>query len=324
MEERPMPERGPGEALVRVKCVGICGSDLHAFQGNQPYFSYPRIMGHELSGEIVEIGENTRGLKAGDRCVVNPYLACGRCIACRRGKTNCCVGLEVFGVHVDGGMQEYVTLPLENLIPSDKLTFEQMALVENQCIGAHAVRRADLDEGEYALVIGAGSIGLGVIQFAKNKGARVIVLDLSARRLAFCRDTLGVEHTLDASKDPEEILRAVTSGDMPTAVFDATGSPPSMKQALRYAAHGGQIILVGLVQAEIGYFHPDFHKREMTLKSTRNAIREDFENVIRGLEQGRVDVGPMITHRTPFDKMIEAFEGWLDPDSGVIKSVVTL
>lgn len=321
-KEKEIPLRKPGEALVRVRNVGICGSDLHGFKGDQPYFTYPRIIGHEFSVEILEIENNRSGLEKGDRCVVDPYMACGRCLACRVGKTNCCVALEVLGVHKDGAMQEYMVLPVEKLIRSRDLTFEELALVENQCIGAHAVRRAHLSEGETALVVGAGPIGLGVIQYAMLKGARVAVMDISRERLAFCRSCLQADWFIDASKNPEEELKSITSGDFAAAVFDATGSAESQKKAIEYTAHGGRIILVGLAKGDINYFHPDFHKRELTLMSSRNATREDFENVIHSLEEGKTKVNPFITHRTTFDRVAGEFEKWCDPDEGVIKAVV--
>jgi 2-desacetyl-2-hydroxyethyl bacteriochlorophyllide A dehydrogenase len=319
---KEIPVRGPREALVRVRNVGICGSDLHGFKGDQPYFTYPRIIGHEFSVEILEIEENRHGLERGDRCVVDPYMACGRCVACRAGKTNCCVSLEVLGVHRDGALQQYMVLPVEKLIRSANLTFEELALVENQCIGAHAVRRADLSKGEIALVVGAGPIGLGVVQHALLMGARVAVMDISGERLAFCRSCLQAGWFIDASKDPVEEIESITSGELAAAVFDATGSVESQKKAIEYTAHGGRIILVGLAKGDISYFHPDFHKRELTLMSSRNATREDFENVILSLENGRTKVKPFITHRTTFDRVAREFEKWLDPGEGVIKAVV--
>jgi 2-desacetyl-2-hydroxyethyl bacteriochlorophyllide A dehydrogenase len=322
LREDPQPAPSEGEALVRVRRIGVCGTDLHAFEGHQPYFSYPRILGHELSVEIMEIGENPQGLGAGESCVINPYLACGQCVACRLGKANCCADLKVMGVHVDGGMREIMTVPQGNLIRAGELSFDQAALVENQCIGAHAVRRAGLKKGEHTLVIGAGPIGLGVIQFAVLEGARVTVTDINPERMAFCGDHFNVEHLVEAGAHQRQELEAITSGAFFTSVFEVTGNPGSMMKAIDHVAHGGRMILVGLVQADIRFFHPDFHKREMTLKSSRNAVQADFEHVIRSLEDGRATVDPFLTHRTSFDRVIQEFETWLEPDTGVIKAMV--
>jgi len=324
MREIERPKAGPGEAFVRVRRIGICGTDLHAYQGNQPFFSYPRVLGHELAVEVVEVGENPQGLSRGDLCVVVPYLECGSCVACRQGKVNCCTQLRVLGVHVDGGMAEFLTVPVRNLIPSPNLNLEQIALVENQSIGAHAVRRAAPEEGEPALVIGAGPIGLGVIQAAKARGAMVIAMDISRERLEFCHRHLGVEHTVNAQDKALDALLEITSGDLPTLVFDATGSPESMLKAFEYVAHGGRLVFVGVVQADITFHDPEFHKREMTLLATRNATRQDFEWVVRSMESGAIVTDPMITHRVSFEQVIGSFDMWLKPESGLIKAVVEL
>lgn len=322
-----MPEPGPirqGEALVRVRRIGICGTDLHAYRGRQPFFSYPRILGHELGVEIAEVGPNPFGLTPGDRCAIEPYLACGHCVACRAGKTNCCVHLRVLGVHADGGMREWLTVPVEKLHRSGRLALEQLALVETLGIGAHAVERADLDVGEWVLVIGAGPIGLGVIQFALVAGARVVVLDLNAGRLAFCRRELGIEYTLMADEDPLGRLLELTDGALPTAVFDATGNTASMTRAFDYVAHGGRLIFVGLVSDDITFHDPSFHRRELTLLASRNATRASFLKIIELIEQGHIDTTPWISQRTPFEALIEEFPGWVQPGSRVIKAMVEL
>lgn len=324
LKEADIPLVKPGEALVRVRRVGVCGTDLHAFQGQQPYFNYPRILGHELAVEIVDVGENSAGLKNGNVCVVIPYLSCGGCVACHAGKTNCCTSLKVLGVHVDGGLQDYLSVPCANLIKTERLTLEQAALIENQSIGAHAVRRAEIKTGETVLVLGAGPIGLGIMQFAKLRGARVIAVDVNDQRLAFCRERLGVSHTLNAKHDPASELKALTAGDFPTAVFDATGSPQSMMRAFNYTAHGGRLILVSIVQAEITFSDPDFHKRELTLLSSRNATREDFENVIHSMETGGIIGTDLISQRVPFEQIAGEFPGWLNPETRGVKGIVEM
>jgi len=330
VREDEMPEPGPGEALVRVRRIGVCGTDLHAYTGNQPFFTFPRILGHELAVEVEALGadagsgEPDAGLARGALCTVLPYIACGTCAACRRGKPNCCAGLEVLGVHRDGGMREFMTLPAASLIPARSLDPDQAALVENQSIGAHAVRRAAPAEGERVLVIGAGPIGLGVVQFAALAGARVSVMDISGPRLEFGRNHFDVEGTVDAAGDPEAELRVLTAGEFFTTVFEATGNAASMRGAIRFVSHGGQMILVGLVRDDLRYFHPEFHKREMTLKSSRNATAADFRTVIAALESKRARVEPLVTHRVRFEDAAAGFETWLDPASGTIKALIEL
>lgn len=314
---------GPGEALVRVRRVGICGTDIHAYGGRQPFFSYPRILGHELGVEVVALGEGAAGPAVGARCAVEPYLNCGTCIACRRGKPNCCVSLRVLGVHTDGGMRELIVVPADKLHPSEQLTLEQLALVETLGIGAHAVRRAELTIGEWALVIGAGPIGLTAMQFAKLAGARVIALDISAARLAFAQAQGLAERTVVASDGALAEITELTSGDLPTAVFDATGNAGSMMRAFEYVAHGGKLIYVGLMQGEITFNDPFFHRREITLLASRNATPDDMRGIIAQIEAGAIDTTPWITHRVASAGFVEEFPGWLAPDAGLIKGMLT-
>jgi len=323
LTERPVVGNpGPGEALVRIHRVGVCGSDIHAFKGNQPFFTYPRVVGHELGVEIVAVGPNDKGLAVGDRCAVEPYLNCGRCIACRRGKTNCCVSLQVLGVHADGGMRERMTVPVAKLHRSRTLSLDQLALVEMLTIGAHAVRRAQLEPGENVLVIGAGPIGLATTTFAQLVGARVTVLEISAWRREFCQRNLKVARCLDGAGDTGKRLEELLNGDLPTTVFDATGSPKSMMQAVQYVANGGKLVYVSLVQADITFRDSELHRRELTLVRSRNAMAADFLWAMQMVEDGRIDLAPWITHRAPADRMLAEFPGWLDPERGVVKAVV--
>ena len=324
VSETEAPDRAPeGHALVRVRRVGICGTDLHAFRGRQPFFSYPRILGHELGVEILEVGENAAGLKAGDRCAVEPYLNCGTCVACRRGKPNCCATLQVLGVHTDGGMREVIAVPVHKLHLSDILSFDQLALVETLGIGAHAVSRATPEPGEWALIVGAGPIGLSVLEFALVAGVRPIVTDVNAARLEFVRRHYPVEHLVDGGEGPQERLMAITSGDMPTLVFDATGNPASMHQSFQYVASGGKLVYVGLFQGDVTFNDPDFHRRELTILSSRNSTPDDFRRILRLMEEGRIDAEPWISERVPCDRIPERFPVWTEPGRETIKSIVT-
>ncbi|MDG0789904.1 zinc-binding alcohol dehydrogenase family protein [Cohnella ginsengisoli] len=324
VDDLPEPVLEPGSAIVALKRIGICGTDLHAYKGRQPFFAYPRILGHELAGVIEAIGPNEKGLRIGDRVSVIPYMHCGICIACRGGKTNCCTDMKVLGVHIDGGMRERISVPVSHLIAANDLTLDQTATLEPFAIGAHAVRRSGLAAGESALVIGGGPIGLGVMAFAKARGARVIAMDVNEDRLAYCRDWAGVDQTVGALADPLGSLLAANGGELPSVVFDATGNAQSMTAAFGYTAHGGRLIYVGLVSADIQFHDPEFHKRELTLMGSRNATREDFEKVLEVIRAGNIDVNRYITHRASLDDMIGQFEDWLKPESKVIKAMVEL
>ncbi len=320
-EETCEPAPSDGHAIVRVRRVGICGTDLHAFRGDQPFFDYPRVLGHELGVEIVEIPDSDCGLKPGDRCAVEPYLDCGRCIACRRGKSNCCEHLAVLGVHVDGGMRELIAIPIRKLHRSPSLSLDQLALVETLGIGAHAVGRAQIEPGEWTLIIGAGPIGLSVIQHAVLARARVIVVETNERRLEFCRSHFGVQ-TAAPSDALADRLVETTSDSLPVAVFDATGDLSSMSRAIQYVAHGGRVVFVGVAQGNISVYDADLHRKEVALLATRNSTGADFRHVIDLMESGQIDPAPWITHRAAAGDMIGEFAGWMRPESGVIKAVV--
>ena len=321
----PPLSAGQDEVLVRVRRVGICGTDLHAFGGNQNFFTYPRIMGHELAVEIVEIGATDRELdyEVGDICCVIPYLNCGDCIACRRGKSNCCVQMQVLGVHIDGGMRQRFTLPADKLLRADGIPVEHLALVEMLCIGAHAAERARIAAGENALVIGAGPIGLATAQFAKIAGAEVMVMEVNAARLDFCAETLGIAKLIDARRDPLSQIKNLLGGELPSLAFDCTGSAKSMHSAFDYVAHGGSLILVGHITGDISFSDPHFHSHEMTLLASRNATPSDFRRVIDSLRRGAVNLAPWITHRATPESILSDFPTWLDPATGVIKAMLS-
>lgn len=317
---------GPGEALVAIRRIGVCGTDLHAFNGRQPFFAYPRVLGHELGVEVMAVGPGVTQPAPGDRCAVEPYLNCGHCIACRNGKTNCCAELKVLGVHVDGGMRERLIVPAAKLHPSSKLSFDQLALVETLGIGAHAVARAGLRAGETVAVLGSGPIGLAVIQFAAAAGARVLVVDVNPTRLALCRERTSLpasDLVNGASADIPRRLSELTGGDLPTAVFDATGNPGSMASAFTYPAQGGRLVLVGLVNGDLSFNDPNFHRRELTVMATRNSLSRDFQNIIKLVEAGRIDTSPWITHRAELEDTPSCFESWTDPAKGVLKAVIS-
>jgi 2-desacetyl-2-hydroxyethyl bacteriochlorophyllide A dehydrogenase len=320
--EKPVLKKD--HAIIRIRRIGICGTDLHAFEGTQPFFSYPRVLGHELSGELAEF-DNAPGFRIGEKVTFIPYFSCGACIACRQGKPNCCDAINVCGVHSDGGMTEYLQVPSGSLLHGEGLDYDELALIEPLAIGAHGVRRANILPGEFVLVMGAGPIGLSVMEFAKIAGGKVVAMDVNDKRLAFCREHGLAEATLNASTEViMQRLNMITNGDMPAVVIDATGSLAAINKGFGYLAHGGRYVLVGLQKNEIQFSHPEFHKREATLLSSRNATKADFEHVINCLKTGHVRPGTYITHRVAFNEVKNTFASWLLPASGVIKAMVSL
>jgi 2-desacetyl-2-hydroxyethyl bacteriochlorophyllide A dehydrogenase len=318
------PKPGPGEALLRVHRVGICGTDLSGYLGKMPFFSYPRIPGHELGVEVVDVGPDVTNVKPGDRCAVEPYMNCQKCYACRRGLTNCCESNQTLGVHCDGGLRPYYMLPARKLHVSKKLGFEQLALVETLAIGCHAVERSKLAKHESCAIIGAGPIGLATLEFAKLTGAKIIMVDVNAGRLDFCRKVMGVRHTLQPGEKFEAELRELTDGHLPDVVIDATGHVGSMSAAFGLVTHGGRLVYVGITTDEVKFKHAVFHKCEGTLLCSRNALSKDFGNIIGLIEAGSIDTKPWITHRVNFEGLIDVFPSYTKPETGVIKAVVEI
>ncbi len=318
------PEPGPEEVLVQIRRIGVCGTDLHAYRGRQPFFSYPRILGHELGVEVLACGERVH-LRDGQYCAVEPYLYCGTCSACRKGKTNCCEKLEVLGVHVDGGMREQMIVPAKNLYTSDKLQPEQLALVETLGIGKHAVERAAIEKNDAILVLGAGPIGLSVVQFAQLYNIPMVVADLNQGRLQFCQDNMQITAVLKAGHDQFiSSLKNALGGDLPSVVFDATGNPDSMHKAIEYLAPGSKLVFVGLFQGNYTFYDPFFHKKEVTLMSSRNATGKDFLTIIHLMEEGSIDTAPWITHHLELDNVVDGFSSLLNPAAGVVKAMISV
>jgi 2-desacetyl-2-hydroxyethyl bacteriochlorophyllide A dehydrogenase len=319
----PIPRQAPGDARVRVHSIGVCGTDLHAFAGKQPFFTYPRILGHELGVEVIDAGNAPHGMNAGDRCAVEPYLNCERCRACLAGRPNCCATLQVLGVHVDGGMRPEIVVPARKLHRSRTLTYEQLALVETLGIGAHAVERAGIVPDDFVVVIGAGPIGLGVIQFAHAAGATLAVMDVRESRLDFCKRHLSVAHTVVAGPDAVEQLRAIGGGELPTVVMDATGNAASMAGTFDLAAQGGRIVFVGLFQGDVSFNDPNFHRRELTLLASRNARPNDFREIIALIEAGRIDTIPWISQRFGLADTPRRFAE-IAADPNMIKTIIAV
>jgi 2-desacetyl-2-hydroxyethyl bacteriochlorophyllide A dehydrogenase len=318
---RDTPVAGPGEVLVRIRRVGICGTDYHIFHGNQPYLEYPRVIGHELAGEVAEAPTGS-ALQAGQIVCIQPYLYCGECRACRRGKTNCCRHLEVLGVHRDGGACEYIAVPERNVVPAGDLSFDAAAMVEFLAIGAHGVQRSGAGPTSRVAVVGAGPIGMAAAIFAKAQAADVSVIDMNPRRLAFCQDRIGVDRVFEVSPDLDDRLKIATEGDFFDIVLDATGSPAAMTKGFSYVGHGGTYVLLSIVRADITFNDPEFHKRETSLLGSRNATRRDFETVLQAMRQGRVPIAALASHRGGLDEAPGLIPTWSAPEAGVIKALV--
>ncbi len=311
--------------MVKIRRIGICGTDYHAFSGNQPFFSYPRVLGHELGAEVVAIGGSglVSGLTIGDRVSIEPYLTCQTCQACRNGRSNCCENIQVLGVHTDGGMTEYMNVPVEKLHKSSVLSFDQLALVETLGIGLHAVNRAGITSTDNVLIIGAGPIGLSVAQFCKINGSFVSIADRAENRLDFIvKHALADKGILVADSLDANTLREHFGGDLPTVIVDATGNRASMLGTFDLVAHGGKIVYVGLFQGDVQFHDPTFHKREISLLASRNSLPADFKAIISLMESGEINTKPWLTHRTNFDQLPETFASFQRSDDVLVKAII--
>ena len=319
--DRPSPQAGVGEVLIRIRRVGLCGTDYHIFAGRHPFLAYPRVMGHELGGEVVQAPAGST-LRVGQIVAINPYLACGTCVACRKGKPNACVRISVLGVHADGGMCELLAVPERAIIDATGLTLDQAAMLEFLAIGAHAVRRADVSGDQRVLVVGAGPIGMAAMIFAKLRGANVTCLDTRADRLAFCQSQLNVDAAVAVGPDDTAQLASLTNNEFFDVVFDATGNIDAMNRGFGFVAHGGKYTLISIVPGQVTFSDPEFHKREMTLLASRNATTADFETVLDAMRSGRIPDQALNTHRMRLADVPDAFPRLLETGQTVVKALV--
>lgn len=308
LEERPIPEITHNEALITVKAAGICGSDVHFFDGSHPYRNYPRIHGHELSGIVEKTGEGVENVKAGDHVVVEPLIYCGKCYPCRIGKYNCCVNLQVIGAHVDGGFAEYVKVPglLAHKIPAE-MPFDLAATCEPYSIGYHSTHRARITAADKVLVLGAGAIGLTAIDFAKLTGAMVYVAEVSPFRQNLAKK-FGADVIIDPSKeDTFDRILELTNGEGASVVIEATGNTKVMENTENLVAAGGRIVIAGLTNEKVAFTGIKFTNREMTIMGTRNSAGE-FPAVIDAIASGKTHSHLLITKRFPFSDVVKAME----------------
>ncbi len=293
--EKPVPKQG--EALLKIEAAGICGSDIGAFRGVNNLVSYPRIIGHELSGTIISIPDdnNPKGLKPGDKVVVDPYLHCDHCYPCRIGRTNCCTSLKTLGVHVDGGMREYFCHPAHMLVKMPEgMTFEQAAMAEPLTISMHSVHRGGLVAGEFCAVIGAGPIGLAAAMTAQAYGAHAILIDIVQERLDFAKK-VGIEHVINTGKeDAVKKISEITGGDMAQLVLECSGANAAIRATLDYASHAGRITFTGWPKKETSLPTDLITKKELDLRGGRNSVRE-FEEALDLIHSRRVDMEKILT-----------------------------
>ena len=312
VREVPDPVPAPDETLIRIETAGICGSDLHLFDGSNPYANYPRTQGHEFSGRVVAFGGAYDGpVKVGDRVTVEPLIWCGECFPCRNGRHNCCTKLKVLGVHTDGAFAEMIAVKSRALFPAIGLDAELTALVEPISIGMQVVTRGMVTGKDTVVVYGAGVIGQAALVCARDRGARVLVVDMLASRLELAT-ALGAEVVAQAGRD--DVPRAIkewTNGEGPAVAIDATGAPSVIRAAIDAVAPSGRVVIVGISNQEVSIPVIEFSRKELTILGSRNntgVFGEALDLVQRLNDKLRV----LVTHRYPIEQAQEAMTFALD------------
>lgn len=322
-EDRPMPQCLPEQLVVKVDAVCICGSDIHAIGGRQPLFSFPRVIGHEVAGTVCQVGKGVEGFSAGDKVCLMPCVPCSTCRACQKGKTNTCNHLELYGVHRDGGLQEYLAAPAANWMKAPQnASPEELSMVEPLTIGAHAVAKLGLQTGDRVLIIGAGPIGVSCAVNAQTYGAQVTLCDTNPLRRKFVKDrfNLAILDPLDYNYSEE--IEETTEGNLFDAVIDTTAAKAVMGQDWKWIAHGGKIVFVGICNGVLELEGLPFHMREPSLFVTRNSTRTDYERVLDCWQKGMLNPGLFVTHTVPFAESLSVLPAWTNPAAGVFKGVV--
>ncbi len=319
----PTPEPGPGEVLVSVHHVGLCGSDLSTFNGANPLVELPRIPGHEIGGVILETGPNVPGhLSPGSRVVVVPYTTCGTCPACRRGRANACQFNQTLGVQRDGGLCDRIVLPADRLIVNDTLPVHHLALVEPLSVGFHAVSRGQVSSDDTVLVLGGGMIGVGAILGAQARGARVIVSEISTAKAETLRK-LGAEAIVNPLEtDLEKAVAELTDGRGADVIIEAAGVAQTFRLAVDLAPFTGRIVYIGYAKGEVAYETRFFNLKELDIRGSRNAVREDFDAVIDFLEKHADMADPLISKTFLWEEATSALDYWVAHRDETFKIII--
>ena len=322
IRDLPKPQIRPDEALIRPLFGGVCGSDLNSYRGTNAYMEYPRVPGHEFSAEIVEIGPNPQGFKAGDIVTANPYFNCGHCYSCARGLVNACMSNQTMGVQREGGFAEFVAMPVGRLIDGKGLPPKTLALIEPFCIGYHGVQRAGVKEGDRVLVVGAGTIGVLAAIAAKSRGARVWICDVAPKKLEYAL-RFGLEGTLlNSGADAfEKGWKDLTNGDGFDVTVECVGLPSTLQNCLDAACFGGRVAVIGVGKHNIDLDFTVIQKKELNIFGSRNALTRDFEELIDTVKTQGLKLDGVVTDLYPFEKAAQAFEDF-DKNAGSMLKVM--
>ncbi|MBN2858956.1 MAG: zinc-binding alcohol dehydrogenase family protein [Sphaerochaetaceae bacterium] len=320
---KPVPSGG--EVLVHIKRVGFCGSDLNTYRGRNPLVRFPLIPGHEIAGVIEETGSDVPdSFTVGDKVSVLPYTTCGVCASCLSGRVNACKNNQTLGVQRDGAMAEYITVPFEKLITGvNELSFEAIALVEPLAVGFHAARRIYPAQGDHILVFGCGLVGLGAITNLAILGARVIAVDIDDEKLRTARDC-GAQYTINSvTGDLAGEVAVITGGHGPTGVIEAIGLPQTYTAAVDLVSYAGRVVYVGYASQAVEFVTKQFVLKEIEIRGSRNALKEDFSDVLAAMKQDRVPVETLVSKVVPLEEASSALHSWSEDPKAITKILVS-
>lgn len=317
------PQVRPGEALVRVRRVGLCGSDLNSYRGRNPMVSFPRIPGHEVAATIVELHGDAPGLTTGMDVTVLPYTSCGKCAACRNGRSNACEQNQTLGVQRDGALTEYIAVPVEKLYPA-RLNLKELCLVEPLTVGFHAVARARVTEKDTVAIFGCGGVGLGAVAASAFRGATTIAVDIDDAKLATAK-LAGAAHAIHSQRqDIRTALAELSGGRGPSVVIEAVGMPETFRAAVEVVSFTGRVVYIGYAKEPVCYETKLFVQKELDIMGTRNAQPQDFHSVIAMLEQGRFPVEATVSAMTPLREAPQVFAEWSADPNRFTKIMITM
>ena len=323
--EQPQPEVQAGEVLLRVRFVGMCGSDLSSYRGKNPLVSYPRIPGHEIAATIEAVGEGVPAqFQPGQAVTLSPYTNCGKCASCLRNRPNACRYNQTLGVQRDGALTEFITVPYQKLIVADRLGLRDLSLVEPLTVGYHAVRRGRVTGTDQVVVLGCGAIGLGAIAAAAFHGATVIAVDVDDRKLALAQRAGAHVGINTKSQNLSERLNTLTDGLGPDVVIEAIGAPETFRLAVEIVAFTGRVVYIGYAKDEVQYDSRLFVQKELDILGSRNALPEDFEGVIRMLSETNFPLEEMVSRVVSLDQAPQALQDWYAAPATISKIVVEL
>ena len=320
--DKPIPKSG--EVLLKVEMVGFCGGDMNGFKGLFPLQEYPNILGHEVGAVIEELGEDVPShLRIGSKVTLYPYLACGTCVACRKGRPNACKTNKTMGVRRPGAMTRFVCAPWQDLFVSDQLSVRELALAEPLTVGFHAVARGRVDSQDIVAVLGCGIVGLGAVAAAVNRHATVIAIDLDDAKLEIARK-IGVLNTINPSKeDLHQRLQEITNGDGPDVIIEAVGSPSTYRSAVEEVAFLGRVVCIGYAKAPVEFNTSLFVQKEIEILGSRNCVgKSDFPEVLSYLEAKKFPVEDVISKVISIDEGPETLKSWAENPQGIIKIMI--